>query len=60
MSIGINTVFGQYSSGNGQIFPYGYTDIASGESFARTGVKSPIPGSGEMCIRDRILTKPEK
>lgn len=47
VSIGINTVFGQYSSGNGQIFPYGYTDIASGESFARTGVKSPIPGSGD-------------
>ena len=40
-------MFGQYSSANGQIFANGYTDIASGESFARTGVENPIPGSGD-------------
>lgn len=45
--IGNDTVFGQYSSANGQIFANGYTDIASGESFARTGVENPIPGSGD-------------
>ena len=42
-----NTVFGQYSSANGQVYEFGYTDIASGDSFARTGVKSPIAGSGD-------------
>ena len=45
--IGNDTVFDQYSSANGQIFANGYTDIASGESFARTGVENPIPGSGD-------------
>ena len=45
--IGEDTVFGQYSSANGQVFPLGYTDIASGNSYARTGVQSPVPGSGD-------------
>lgn len=47
VSIGEDTVFGQYSSANGQVFPLGYTDIASGSSYARTGVQSPVPGSGD-------------
>ena len=47
IAIGENTVFGQYSSANGQIYEYGYTDIASGDSFARTGVENPLPGSGD-------------
>lgn len=47
VTIGDDAVFGQYSSANGQVFPYGYTDIASGDSFARTGVESPLPGSGD-------------
>lgn len=47
VSIGDNTVFGPYSSTNGSIFEYGYTDIASGDSFARAGVKDPVPGSGD-------------
>lgn len=42
-----NTTFGQYSSANGTRFSYGYTDIASGDSFARTGVSKPISGSGD-------------
>lgn len=41
------TTFGDYSSANGQSFPYGYTDVTSGDSFARTGVRNPLPGSGD-------------
>lgn len=44
---GENTLFGPYSSAQGRTFPYGYTDIQSGDSFARTGVTSPLPGSGD-------------
>ena len=46
-SIGENTVFGAYSSANGEVFPLGYTDVASGESYGRTGVARPLPGSGD-------------
>ena len=28
-------------------YPVGYTDIASGDSFGRTGVTSPLPGRGD-------------
>lgn len=42
-----DTIFGQYSSADGSRFEYGYTDVASGDSFARTGVQNPIPGSGD-------------
>ena len=42
-----DTVFGDYSSANGRVYEYGYTDIAYGDSFARTGVQSPIPGTGD-------------
>ena len=44
---GGDTVFGAYSSANGQVYEYGYTDIASGDSFGRTGVSAPLPGSGD-------------
>lgn len=47
VSIGDDTVFGAYSSANGHVYEYGYTDIAYGESFARTGVQSPISGTGD-------------
>lgn len=47
VTIGDESVFGQYSSANGQTYQYGYTDVASGDSFARTGVQNPIPGSGD-------------
>ena len=47
VSIGDDTVFGDYSSANGRVYEYGYTDIAYGDSFARTGVQSPIPGTGD-------------
>lgn len=42
-----NTVFGVYSSANGERYPNGYSDIASGQSYARTGVSNPLPGSGD-------------
>lgn len=41
------TTFGAYSSQNGQRYPYGYTDVQSGDSFARSGVVAPLPGSGD-------------
>lgn len=47
VEIGENTVFGDYSSENGEVFEFGYTDIASGNSYARTGVINPVPGTGD-------------
>lgn len=47
VTIGDNTVFGQYSSANGERYEYGFTDIASGDSFARSGVSVPLSGSGD-------------
>lgn len=41
------TTFGDYSSGNGKVYPLGYTDIASGDSYGRTGVEKPGAGSGD-------------
>lgn len=46
-SMGEHTTFGAYSSENGRIYENGYTDIANGEVFARTGVEVPLPGSGD-------------
>lgn len=42
-----STMFGEYTSAQGSYFAYGYTDIASGDSFARTGVSNPLKGSGD-------------
>lgn len=47
VAIGENTVFGQYTSADGDVYEYGYTDILSGNTYARTGVKSPVVGSGD-------------
>nr|DAG72928.1 MAG TPA: hypothetical protein [Caudoviricetes sp.] len=47
VSFGDDTVFGAYSSANGKRYANGYTDVQSGDSYARTGVKSPAPGSGD-------------
>ena len=44
---GGETTFGAYSSVNGQVYPLGYTDIASGNSYGRTGVSSPANGTGD-------------
>lgn len=47
VNISGETTFGQYSSANGETYKYGYTDIASGDIFARSGVDAPLPGSGD-------------
>jgi len=47
ITIDLEATFGVYSSANGQVYPYGFTDIASGSSYARTGVANPLPGSGD-------------
>lgn len=41
------TTFGAYSSANGELYDVGYTDIANGQSFARTGVEAPLDGTGD-------------
>lgn len=46
-SLGGVTTFGVYSSEDGNLYPNGYTDVANGQSFARTGVTAPLPGSGD-------------
>lgn len=46
-SMGGVTTFGTWSSANGKIYPYGYTDIINGLSYARTGVAAPLDGSGD-------------
>lgn len=47
ITIGNDTIFGLYSSANGQTFSNGYTDLNSGEVFGRSAVKNPLPGSGD-------------
>lgn len=44
---GQDTTFGAYSSANGRVYSDGYTDIQSGDSFARTGVPEPLPNTGD-------------
>ena len=44
---GEETTFGAYSSAAGQIYPNGFTDVASGLSFGRSGVPTPISGSSD-------------
>ena len=36
-----------YSSAQGTLYENGYTDIANGQSFARSGVAAPLEGSGD-------------
>lgn len=51
VSFGTDTTFGAYSSANGKRYENGYTDVASGDSFARTGVAKPRAGTGDGGIR---------
>ena len=44
---GTATTFGQYSSENGQNFSPSYTDVASGNAYARDGVEVPRAGTGD-------------
>ena len=51
VAFGPDTTFGAYSSANGKRYENGYTDVASGDSFARTGVAKPRAGTGDGGIR---------
>lgn len=46
-SVSKAVAFGPYTNTDGYVYPYGFTDIASGDVYGRTGVKSPLPGSGD-------------
>ena len=41
------STFGVYSSANGKTYQNGYTDVQSGDSYARTGVAVPKSGTGD-------------
>lgn len=56
---GGETTFGQYTSADGQRYEPNYTDIASGDAFARTGVKAPENGTGDGGARGQGGTKGE-
>lgn len=45
--VGTHTTFGVYTSADGSYYPLGYTDIANGLTYARTGVPLPVDGSGD-------------
>ena len=46
-SEGGESSFGVYSSANGEVYPLGFTDVASGSSYGRTGVQSPASGTSD-------------
>lgn len=46
-AMGQHSTFGVYSSANGQLYENGYTDIANGKTFCRSGVPAPLPGTGD-------------
>ena len=60
ITIGEASTFGVYSSANGQRYPNGFTDIQSGDSFARTGVAVPKSGTGDGGMKGRGGNKGEK
>ena len=45
---GGDSTFGMHeTSANGRVYEYGFTDLASGDVYARTGVDEPKPGTGD-------------
>lgn len=44
---GEETTFGPYSSAAGERFPLGFSDIVNGDSYGRTGVRSPQANTGD-------------
>lgn len=44
---GTPTVFGAYTSDDGRVYDPSFTDIMSGQTFGRTGVKLPMPNSSD-------------
>lgn len=47
------SIFGPYSSANGKVYPNGFTDIKSGDSYGRTGVAVPKSGTGDGGVGGR-------
>lgn len=47
VTVGDDAAFGVYSSANGKVYPNGFTDIQSGDSYGRTGVAIPKSGTGD-------------
>lgn len=47
VTVGDDAAFGVYSSANGKTYPNGFTDVQSGDSYGRTGVRYPITGTGD-------------
>lgn len=45
--LGEETTFGAYTSANGKVYPVGFTDVASGSVYGRTGVPAPVGGTGD-------------
>lgn len=52
-AMGGATVFGAYSSADGVLYPLGYTDIANGDSYARTAVALPAANSGDGGLKGK-------
>lgn len=44
---GEESTFGAYTSADGRIYENGYTDVASGNSYGRSSVLKPLPGSSD-------------
>lgn len=44
---GGDTMFGNYSSGDGRVYTPSYTDVSSGAAFGRTGSFDPLPNTGD-------------
>lgn len=42
-----NTTLWHYSSANGKVYRSGFTDVATGNVYGRSGAPSPKPGSGD-------------
>lgn len=47
VTVGEDATFGVHTSANGKVYPNGFTDVQSGDSYARTGVEAPADGSGD-------------
>ena len=53
VEVGASTVLWNYSSADGKVYPNGFTDIATGDVFGRSGVSNPKPGSGDGGVGGR-------
>ena len=51
VTVGEEATFGVYSSATGKVYPNGFTDIQSGDSYGRTGVAVPKSGTGDGGVK---------